>query len=191
VSLLRFFEWLADTPGSAALHESVYMYSVIESIHVLTLCLFFGLALMVDLRLMGVALRRVPASEVVDRFVPWMTAGFVVMIITGSLLFYAIPVRSYQNVFFRLKLLMLVAAGVNVWLFHSGEYRRIADWDVAVIPPRGAKVAGTVSLILWAAIVIAGRMIAYNWFDCDHTRSVVVEWAAGCQSRAASQAEDP
>jgi hypothetical protein len=167
------------------------MYSAIESVHVLTLCLFVGLASLVDLRLMGIALRRVPASEVVRRFLPWMIVGFVVMIVTGTLLFYAIPVRSYQNVFFRLKLLMLIAAGVNVWLFHSGEYRRIADWDLAVVPPRAAKVAGITSLLLWAAIIIAGRMIAYNWFDCDRTRSVFIEWAAGCESRAPSQAQNP
>src|SRR6476469_8531594 len=100
MSLLGVCQWLAETRGSIALHESLYMYPLVESVHVLTLCLFVGMSVMLDLRLLGIAWRRVPVAEVTDRLVPWMVAGFVVMIVTGVLLFYAIPVRSYQNVFF-------------------------------------------------------------------------------------------
>jgi hypothetical protein len=66
-SLLTFCEWLANTPGSIALHESVYVYPVIESIHVLTLCLFLGLAVTLDLRLLGISKRQTPVSEVAER----------------------------------------------------------------------------------------------------------------------------
>src|SRR5438445_11603848 len=100
MSLLPFCQWLAHTPGSAALHESLYMYPLVESAHVLTLCVFLGLAVMFDLRLLGFTLVRVPMSEIRRRLGPWMTAGFAVMVITGALLFYAIPVRSYQSIFF-------------------------------------------------------------------------------------------
>ena len=95
------------------------MYPLIESTHVLTLGLFVGLAVMLDLRLLGLTMRRVPVSEVIARLLPWTKAGFVVMVITGVLLFYAIPVRTYQSVFFRVKVAMLLLAGLNVWLFHS------------------------------------------------------------------------
>ncbi|MBI1872785.1 MAG: hypothetical protein HYS05_02715, partial [Acidobacteria bacterium] len=115
----QFCEWLASTRGSIALHESLYMYPLVESVHVLTLCLFVGLAATLDLRLMGVALKRVPVSEVTSRLLPWMAAGFLLMITTGALLFYAIPVRSYHNIFFRLKIVMLVLAGLNAWVFHQ------------------------------------------------------------------------
>src|SRR5438093_12497215 len=101
MSFLPFCQWLAETRGSIALHESLYMYPLVESVHVLTLTLFVGMSVMLDLRLLGRALRRVPVSEVTARLLPWTTAGFVVMIMSGTLLFYAIPVRSYQNVFFR------------------------------------------------------------------------------------------
>src|SRR6185437_5292838 len=111
IPLSHFCEWLATTRGSIALHESLYMYPLVESVHVLTLCLFVGMSVMLDLRLLGVALRRVPVAEVTDRLVPWMVLGFVVMFVTGVLLFYAIPIRSYQNVFFRIKLIALVLAG--------------------------------------------------------------------------------
>jgi len=180
VSLLPFCEWLASTSGSIALHESLYMYPLVESVHVLTLCLFVGMSVILDLRLLGIVFRRVPASEVIDRIIPWMVGGFVVMVISGMLLFYAIPIRSYQNIFFRLKLIALVLAGLNAWTFHSGIHRKVGEWGAAAVPPKRARVAGAASLALWAVIVVCGRMIAYNWFDCDMPQRPLVKWAAGC-----------
>ena len=156
------------------------MYPLVESVHVLTLCVFVGMSVMLDLRLLGVALRRVPAAEVTDRLVPWMIAGFVVMIVTGVLLFYAIPIRSYQNIFFRIKLVALVLAGANAWVFHSGIHKKVTEWGLGRTPPRKARVAGALSLFLWAVIIVCGRMIAYNWFDCDMKPSPFIKWAAGC-----------
>jgi uncharacterized membrane protein len=123
MSLLGFCEWLANTPWSMAIHESRLAYSIIESVHVLSLCLFLGMAVMLDLRLLGVTMRRTAASEVVGQLLPWTAAGFVLMVISGALLFYAIPVRTFQNIFFRLKMLLLISAGLNVWIFHSTVYR--------------------------------------------------------------------
>ncbi len=180
MSLLPFCEWLAGTRGSIALHESLYMYPLVESVHVLTLCVFVGMSVMLDLRLLGLALRRVPVAEVTDRLVPWMVAGFVVMLVTGVLLFYAIPIRSYQNVFFRIKLIALVLAGANAWVFHSGVHRSVAEWGLGRTPPRKARLAGALSLFLWGVIIVCGRMIAYNWFDCDMKPAPIVRWAAGC-----------
>jgi uncharacterized protein DUF6644 len=166
-SLLGFFSRLGDSSWSVGLHESRYAYDLIESVHVWTLCLFFGLAVMFDLRLLGWTMRSVPVSEVARRLLPWTAVGFLIMVTSGTLLFLAIPLRSYQNIFFRTKMIMLMLAGLNVWIFHSGVYRRVTTWDVASVPPRAARVAGAVSLVLWVCIVLSGRMIAYNWFDCD------------------------
>ena len=165
MSLLDFCRWLEKTPGSVALHESLWMYPIVESVHVLTLCLFLGTAVMLDLRVLGVAMRRVPASEVVRRLLPWTAAGFALMVTSGVLLFYAIPVRTYLNIFFRIKLVLLLLAGLNVWVFHSTVWRRVMQWDLDPVPPRGARAAAGLSLLLWGCIVVAGRMIAYNWFD--------------------------
>jgi Family of unknown function (DUF6644) len=181
VSLLPFCEWLASTKGSIALHESLLMYPLIESTHVLTLCLFLGMTVFLDLRLLGVTLRRVPVSEMTSRIVPLMVAGFVVMVGTGLLLFYAIPVRSYQSVFLRLKLLALVLAGLNVWVFYRTVHRRVSEWDRDRVPPRRARVAALVSLLCWSVVVVSGRLAAYNWFDCDmQPQPAIVNWAAGC-----------
>src|SRR5439155_8137559 len=108
MSLLRLCEWLAATPGSIALHESRYLYLVVLSVHVLTLCLFVGTAAIVDLRLMGLTMQSVRVSEVMERLLPWTVAGFLLMIVSGSLLFYAAPLLRYQNIFFRAKMVVLV-----------------------------------------------------------------------------------
>jgi uncharacterized protein DUF6644 len=165
VSLLPFCQWLEKTPWSIALHESLWVYPIVESVHVLTLCLFLGTAVMLDLRLLGLTMRQVPFSEVAAKLLPWTAAGFALMVISGSLLFYAIPVRTYLNIFFRMKVGMLILAGLNVWVFHRTVYRRMPAWDLEPVTPIGARIAGGLSLVLWAGIVIAGRMIAYNWFD--------------------------
>jgi len=181
LTLLPFCEWLAGTSGSIALHESLFMYPLLESTHVLTLCVFLGTAVMLDLRLMGLTMVRVPMSEIKSRLGPWMVAGFVVMVITGSLLFYAIPIRSYQSIFFRIKVAALMLAGLNAFVFHSTIDRRIAVWDRDPVPPRAARRAGARSLVLWAIIVVAGRMIAYRWFDCDkQPQRPIVNAIAGC-----------
>jgi hypothetical protein len=180
-SLLAFFQRLADSSWSTGLHESRYAYDLIESIHVWALCLFFGLAVMFDLRLLGWTMRRVPVSEVARRLLPWTVAGFVIMVISGTLLFSAIPLRSYQNIFFRVKMLMLMLAGLNVWIFQSGVYRRVEKWDLNGVPPRAARVAGVLSLVLWIGIVLSGRMIAYNWFDCDRQpQPAIINFLTSC-----------
>lgn len=181
MSLLPFCEWLAGTAWSIALHESLYMYPLVESTHVLTLCLFAGTAVMFDLRLLGLTMKAVPAWTVMERLLPWTRAGFAVMVTTGVLLFYAIPVRSYQNIFFRAKIVLLLLAGLNVFLFHRGIYRRVHEWGADPVLPRAARLAGVMSLVLWAGVIVSGRLIAYNWFDCDiQPQPAIVNWAAEC-----------
>jgi hypothetical protein len=184
-SLVSFFSWLGDTPWSSGLHESQYAYSIIESVHVWTLALFLGTVAMFDLRLTGLALRNVPVSEVVNRLLPWTIVGFIIMVITGSMLFFAIPLRSFQNIFFRFKMLLLIAAALNIWLFHSRVYPNLAAWDAEPRPPKRVRLAGAISLGLWCCIVISGRMIAYNWFDCDRQpQSALINFLTSCTANA-------
>ena len=165
MSLLAFFEWLAQTRASVAMAQSVWAFPIVESIHVLALCLFLGMATILDFRLLGLVMRDLPVSEVVTRLLPWTAAGFAVMVISGVLTFLNAPVRYYENIFFRIKLVALLLAGLNVWVFHSGIWLKVSDWDLDAVAPFRARLAGVLSLVLWACIVVAGRMIAYNWFD--------------------------
>ena len=167
MSVLSFLEWLAATSWSVALHESRYMYLIVLTVHVLTLCVFVGTALIVDLRLLGLTLRHVAASEVMTRLLPWTIGGFVVMVMSGSLMFYASPLDRYDNLFFRTKMGLLVLAGINVWVFFRTAYRSIPDWDLDAVPPAMARFAGGAALVLWAGIITTGRMIPDQqyWFD--------------------------
>ena len=181
MSPLELMKWMAGTSWSTGLHESQYGYPLVESVHVWALCVFFGLAVMFDFRLLGWTWRRVPVSEMSRRLLPWTIAGFVVMVISGTLLFSAIPLRSYQNIFFRVKMVLLLVAGLNVWIFHSKTLRSVATWDVNERPPKAARIAGALSLALWVGIIFSGRMIAYNWFDCEHQpQPAIINFLTSC-----------
>lgn len=183
--MLAWCEWLAATPWSIALHESLYAYPLVESTHVLTLMLFAGTLVMVDLRLLGLAFTAIPVSQFSRRVLPWTVAGFVVMTATGLLLFYAIPVRTWQSLWFRIKVVLLLLAGLNAWHFHRRIEADRARWDDAPRPPRAARASAALSLAAWAGIIVTGRMIAYNWFDCDRPQPDWVIFAAGCVVDAA------
>jgi hypothetical protein len=165
MDLNTFFQWLENTPGSVFIRESTLFYPLVETMHVLTLCLFLGLIAMLDLRLLGVGLRGIPVSQVSARLLPWALLGFIMMSVSGLLLFYSGPVKAAANIFFRVKMIMILLTGVNALLYHLTIEKRVAVWDNDPSPPIRAKLAGVLSLILWCGVVICGRMQAYNWFN--------------------------
>ena len=182
MSLYSLTEWLENTAWSVALRESILVYPIVETTHVLVITLFFGLIAFWDMRLIGMTLKRVPVSEIGGKLLPWAVFGFVVSAISGTLLVYSGPVRITHNIFFRVKVLMLFLAGVNVWMFHTGIYRRIAEWDVDAVAPKHARWAGFASLLLWSGIVVSGGLIAYNWFDCDSPSQIaLISFLSGCR----------
>ena len=165
--MLEFAVWLSETKWSIALHESLYLYPWIESTHVLSICLFFGTLLFVDLRLTGKVFNNLSVVDMNRKVLPLTLFGFLVMSVTGFLLFYAIPVRNYQNIFFRIKILLIVIAGINAFFFHRRMSKEAKVWDQDSSIPRSMKNRAITSLVLWSSVIISGRMIAYNWFDCD------------------------
>ncbi len=171
---------LDDMRLSTLLHESYYMYNWVESTHVLFLMVSLGMLFLIDLRMLGLALPDVPASRIASRLTWPMAIGFSVMFITGILLFYAVPVRSTQSVWFRVKMLLLVAAAINAWLFHKRMNESVADWDNDRKAPSHIRRGAILSLAFWAIIVMCGRFIAYDWFDCIRGQSPFVEFVAGC-----------
>lgn len=187
-----FLAWLGATPWSVALRESIWVWPLVESTHVLTLALFFGTAIINDLRLLGFALTGVPVAEVTGRLLRWTRGAFALMVATGLLLYYSNPVTYYHNVFFRIKMLLLGVAGLNIWLFHGRIHRRVSEWQHWSKPPRAARVAGAVSLIAWAGIVVSGRLVAYNWFNCElQPQPALINVAAGCAEVSSGPAPGP
>lgn len=172
--------WLDNTSWSTALHESFYLYNWVETTHVLTLMASLGLLLLIDLRMLGLALPGVPADRIAHRLQWPMLAGFSIMLITGMLLFYAIPVRSAQSVWLRLKLLLLVCADINALLFHRHMRMAHGDWAHAAMAPARLRRGAALSIAFWVLIVICGRLIAYDWFDCAKQPPALIASLAGC-----------
>ncbi len=162
--LFHLFEAVQDLPVSIAIRESLWFYPIIETTHVLALCLFLGLVAMMDLRLVSATMRTAPVTEVQQRLFPWQMVGLALMTVSGLLLLLSEPLRFYDNPFFRAKVILLVLAIANAGVFHTGVYTRVAQWDTQPVPPVAARVAGGLSILLWVGVVTAGRMIAYNWF---------------------------
>jgi hypothetical protein len=162
MTLLTWCEWLQNSALGTAISSSAYLYPAIEGSHVLGLALSVGTVLWFDLRLLGVTMRGDPVSYVFRQVRPWMSAGFVVMIVTGSLLFIARAAEAYASPYFRIKFGLLVLGALNVAIFHATIDRRREQWDTAATPPFRARVAGLLSLILWFGIIAAGRIMAYN-----------------------------
>ena len=175
-----FARWLDTQVWSTGLHESYYMYNWIESTHVLTLMLSLGMLFLIDLRMLGLALPGVPATTLARRLNLPMLLGFGVMILTGLLLFYAIPVRTAQSLWFRIKLVLLACAAVNAWLFHRRMKNSGPGWDQHAKAPAALQLGAGLSLVFWALIVVCGRFIAYDWFDCSAEPAPWIATLAGC-----------
>lgn len=175
-----FALWVDAQRWSTALHESYYMYNWIESTHVLMLMLSLGMLFLIDLRILGLAFTQTHASAVAKRLNIPMLIGFSLMFVTGALLFYAIPVRTSQSVWFRIKVVLLVAAAINAWMFHRRMQRAESGWDAAVRAPANLRVGAALSLAFWSFIVLCGRLIAYDWFDCSGQPGPFVSVVAGC-----------
>lgn len=178
--LFQFAQWLDGMPSSTAIHESFYLYNWIETTHVLTLMIFLGMLFFIDMRMLGWTMTSVPASRIAARLNIPMIIGFVIMIATGLALYYAVPDRNTQSIWFRLKMILLVAAGINAWLFHRRMKESVSTWDTDPVPPARIRRGVAVSLVLWAGVVTTGRLIAYDWYDCYREMPAFVSWAAGC-----------
>ena len=184
--LLNLARWLDSQIWSTAIHESIYLYAWIETTHVITLMVFLGMLFVIDLRMLGAIFPKVPASIIAQRLDKPMMIGFAMMLITGFLLYYAIPVRTTQSLWFRIKVVLLIVAGINAFLFRAKMQASSSSWDLDPIPPKRIRVGAMLSLVLWAGVVITGRTIAYDWFDCHKQLPYAMYWAAGCVDEMAA-----
>jgi hypothetical protein len=159
--LLEWCNRISATSLSTTIRESDWWFNIIETVHVIFTTLMVGTIFVVDLRLLGIILRNEPASRVVRAVLPWTWTGLAIMASSGLLLFISEAALAYGNIAFRIKLLLLLAAGANAWLFHATIYRSVAQWDTRLPTPQPARTAGALSVALWTAVIISGRAIAY------------------------------
>jgi hypothetical protein len=119
MTILHICQWLYDSPLGTSIRESDFTFDLIESAHVLGITLVAGTISIVDLRLLGIVLKKDEVSDVVTQVLPLTWTGFAVMVTSGVLLFWSEAAKMYFNPAFRLKLILLVLAGLNPLIFHT------------------------------------------------------------------------
>ena len=152
--LAEFFRWLVNSPWSHVINRYEWIFPAIQSLHFIGFALSIGTIAIVDLRLLGLGMRRQAPAELSADLAPWTLAGIAVMLITGPLMFSTDAVAYHFNPSFQFKMACLMLA----LLFHYTLHRRAVRPDVS---PIAAKLAAATSLLLWTAVVGGGRMIAF------------------------------
>ena len=153
--------WLENGTIGTTIRESAWLFPTIETCHVLAIVTVVGSISILDLRLLGLASRDRSVNSVLSEVLPWTWWSFLTAAITGSLLFTSKAVDYYKDEPFRVKMLLLVFAGINMAIFELITKRGISKWDEGTTP-WSAKIAGAVSLALWVAIVACGRWIGFT-----------------------------
>ena len=164
MTIIEICQWLESTAVARLIQESAYGFPIVVAMHILGLTFSVGTLLWVDVRMLGLSLRELRVSEVYRALAPWFLAGFALMLISGATLFVAFATSAYANGYFRLKMILLLAAGLNALVFHRVTQRGATLWDAAARPPVSVRLAGLASLVAWAGVILAGRMMSYTMF---------------------------
>lgn len=154
--------WIEGGVVGTTIRESSWLFPTIETVHVIAIVTVVGSITMFDLRLLNLASRNRSVSEVKSDVMPWTWWSFVIAAITGSLLFTAKAVDYYKDFPFRMKMLMLVFAAVNMGVFEAMTSSGMVSWDRADKTPISARAAGAFSLVVWVAVVTFGRWIGFT-----------------------------
>jgi hypothetical protein len=144
-----------------AFSESVLAYPIVLSIHLACIALFGGMILATDLRLLGLTFKSLTITDVVTSLRPWKRVGGTIMIAMGLLLAASEAEKYAPNPFFWTKMIILGLIGVHALIFRPIVYGKTEELDRSAVIPTKAKVAAILSLVLWTAMFIMGRLIAY------------------------------
>lgn len=152
---------LQNTGFATAIREGDTLFPWIESVHVLAITLVVGTISIIDLRLLGLPAHRRGVRRLMQDVLPLTWGAFAVAVVSGFLLFSSTAVKYAAIWEFRAKMLLIVAAGLNMLLFHVVTFRDAHLWDELAQTPRAAKIAGISSLCLWIGVVVLGRTIGF------------------------------
>jgi uncharacterized membrane protein len=160
--LHQFATALANTSVSKLIEDISWIVPLVQTIHILALAIILSSAAMLNLRLMGLAGRRVTIAGMSERFLPWVWAALAVLAVTGIILIVGEPERSLPNFSFQLKMALLAAVIVITIVFQRTIKRNADYWDLSPGRRRSARVTAVLSLAMWMAIAVCGRLIAYT-----------------------------
>lgn len=152
--------WLETTRLAVAMRQWLWLYPVVEILHILGFVILVGSAAMFDVRLLGWS-HHMPVVDMARHHLRWSRLSLVLVVPSGILMFMAHATEMATNPAFRLKLLLIGAAGLNAWLFHVGPFKSVQRWNRDVAVPFTAKAAAFLSLMFWAGVIACGRLLAY------------------------------
>jgi hypothetical protein len=152
--------WLETSRVAVAMRQWAWLYPGVEIVHIAGFVVLVGAAVMFDLRLLGLS-RQLPIAGLARHLLPWSRAGLALVVPSGLLMFAAHATEMAENPAFRLKLILIAAAGLNAAVFHWGVFRSVAGWDARVPAPGAARGSAVASLFLWVGVIACGRLLAY------------------------------
>lgn len=156
------FEFMQNSALSEYLRTSLKAMPIVEAIHVMAIATVFGTIALVDLRLLGFPGVQRSFSKLHHELLQWTWMAFGVAVITGVLLLVVNAVTYYRNTAFWVKMVLIAVAGINMLVFERYTSRSVASWDKGVMPPRAARLAGALSLVLWISVIFFGRWIGFT-----------------------------
>lgn len=162
MTLLPLAEAIHASAVAEWMRHSLKAMPIVEAVHVMAVALVFGSILVVDLRLLGFPDAKRAVTRISKEMLRFTWGAFAVAVVTGALMFAPNAVTYYNNTAFRLKLLALLAAGINMAIFQFVTYRGVAAWDRDRPTPAAARLAGLLSILLWITVIALGRWIGFT-----------------------------
>jgi hypothetical protein len=154
--------YLENSSVADNIRENDLLFPLIESVHVLAICLVVGSILVVDLRLLGLASTGRPVSRITGAILPLTWCAFVVAVASGGVMFISNASKYLSNGYFVAKMVLIGVAGLNMLVFHFVGARDLPKWENDRRPPLPARLAGGASIGLWIAVVACGRWIGFT-----------------------------
>lgn len=158
-----FAEQLAETSVSQLFQNQPWIVPTSQSIHILSVCMVFTSAVMINLRLLGIWGASRTVLQLTRELVPWMWGGLVMLLLTGTVQTIAEPVREFVTPVFWAKMAMIAIVSLMTAVFARKVHARAASWDVTSAPSAGARSFAVSTSILWIAIIVCGRFVGYTW----------------------------
>jgi hypothetical protein len=152
--------WLEKSAPAVAMRNAIWLYPIVEIVHLVGIVLLVGSAFMFDLRLLGLS-RHVRVTDMAGHLLPRAKVGLAIVMPSGLLMFIAHATDWGTSPVFRVKLMLITIAILNTFVFHGRTAKSIRHWDQHQLVPLSGKLAAVVSLTLWTATIAAGRLLAY------------------------------
>ena len=168
--MIQFTGWLSQTSFSLAIQTHEWVVPTIQSIHIAAIGVVLASVFMMDLRVLGWAGRDQSLVETTGRFGPWLSGALCVMLATGILMVVGEPARELLAFSFWLKMFLVAVGTLIAAVFQMAVRRNEAWWESSIAQRRSTKSLAIFTLLIWVAIVILGRLIAYDhvWGSWSH-----------------------